>query len=438
MVYAGLLLFFVLEYVRPGSYFPPLSLLYTIVPAGVILGTLLGKREAPADSPIESNTWIFGILLSLIVSSVIVADVTMYTFTIFTSVLGYVLVYWVITRQVTTLPRLKGLFLTLIAIHAVLALLTPAMFTNPGERHYIASGTFLGDGNDYALSVNIVIPFCLFLLADTRKAMQKLLYAGLLLFLILCVVLTQSRGGTLALGCVAVYYWLKSDRKLLTGGLAAAGLVLVLALAPDTYFNRMNTISSYETDGSAQGRLTAWQAGVGMALSNPLMGVGAGQFPPNFTKFAPVGPEGPEVRWKTAHSIYFLILGELGLPGIGLLFAFILVNLFQNRSLSTELHAQNGAGGTYRALLASLSASVIAYAVAGAFLSATYYPHMFVLGGLLVAARRQARTALARAGQPQDVTVHAAAAAATPRPRVAMVTPRRQLSGGQGQHGRFF
>jgi short subunit fatty acids transporter len=39
-------------------------------------------------------------------------------------------------------------------------------------------------------------------------------------------------------------------------------------------------------------------------------------------------------------------------------------------------------------LMVALSASVVAFATGGAFLSALYYPHIFVLAGLLTASRR--------------------------------------------------
>ena len=58
------------------------------------------------------------------------------------------------------------MFGVLILVHVILAALTPEMFTDPEDRHYLASGTFLGDGNDYALSVNIAIPLSLFLWSD--------------------------------------------------------------------------------------------------------------------------------------------------------------------------------------------------------------------------------------------------------------------------------
>lgn len=426
MVYYGLLLFFVLEYARPGSYIPGINALRlnSLVPLGVVMGTLLSKgRISTGDVMHEPNSRIIGGLLGMIVASFLVADVTMMAFELFTTVLGYVLVYWVISMQIIELRQIKGVFKTLIFIHLLLAAMTPQMFTDPETRHYIAAGTFLGDGNDFALSVNLCIPFCLFMMFEAEKKTHKLAAIGALLLLVLCVVSTQSRGGTLALGFVGFYYWLKSKKKAVTGSIVALGVVAVLAFAPPAYFDRMNSISSYETDGSAQGRISAWKAGMGMALSNPVLGVGAGNFPANYTRFAPPGPEGPETRWKTAHSIYFLILGELGLPGLGLLVGFIVVNLRENGKLLRRMREAAGRETTEARLLACLSASILAYAIAGAFLSATYYPHMFVLAGLEVSSRRLAR---------ESLQVRPGAAAAPPAARPAMThhpAMRRVLGG---------
>jgi len=415
MIYYALLLFFVLEYARPGSYIPGLDALRlnSLVPILVVLGTMFTHPPVSnAEVMKESNTKLIGFLLGLIALSVLTAEVTLYAWDVFKAVVGYVLVYWAIGRQVGDLQRLKGLFRTLVVVHLLLAAMTPEMFTDPDTRHYIAAGTFLGDGNDFALSVNLVIPFALFLMLEARTIAGRVVSGGALLVLVLCVVATQSRGGTLALVFTGAYYWCKSDKKVVTGLLGIAGLAAVLVFAPPEYFERMDTISSYETDGSAQGRITAWKAGTAMALSNPLLGVGAGQFPGKFVEFAPAGPSGPEVRWKTAHSIYFLILGELGFPGLGLLLGFIVSNLVTNRRQAREFRKRSPDEQVEGRLLACLSASLLAYAIAGAFLSATYYPHMFVLGGLLVAARRIARTIHSSSDegavvdQPATITYH--------------------------------
>ena len=179
-----------------------------------------------------------------------------------------------------------------------------------------------------------------------------------------------------------------------------------------------------------------------MMMSNPILGVGAGQFPANFTRFAP----GDETRWKTAHSIYFLVLGELGLPGLGVLLFFIFSNLAQNTRLVRQIRRKPTAATDRQVqLLSCLSVSVIAYAIAGAFLSATYYPHMFVLSGVLLSARRLVREETRAEVDHAHRLALPLPAAATPRPAfiTESVLGRRPVSKGDlstnpSSDGRFF
>jgi putative inorganic carbon (hco3(-)) transporter len=415
-MYYAFLMLLVVEYVRPGNHLPVLNLLQlnTLIPLVVLVGTFLGKQAVSAQEMLaETNTRLLLALLTLVVCSFAVADVTMSAFNVFTTVLGYALFYWVINQHVTTVSRLGMVLKLLIVIHLVVAALNPQLFSDTSRSQALTGAPFLGDGNDYALSLNIVIPFSLFFLFESRKAIGKVAHAVMLLALVVCVIITQSRGGTLGLIALAVYYWSKSERKVLTAGLTAVALVLIMVVAPPEYFQRMETIGDYENNGSAQGRITAWKAGARMAMSNPLIGVGAGQFPINYTRFAVSRTGEPETRWKTAHSIYFLILGELGLPGLGLLLAIIITNITANRRLTLEIGDRDGPDAAMaRQLLTCLSASMLAFAVSGAFLSAVYYPHMFVLTGICSASRRLiARTALAtdtaRVATPtNEITYH--------------------------------
>lgn len=391
MTYLFILVFFFVEYVRPSSFVPiliPLKLNLTVLVA-VTLGGFLASRQVTNGEVLgERNTRILLFLLGLVLISVVTADSSLRAFEVMKQVLGYILIYWAIAKHVTDLPRIKGLFKALVFVHPVIAVLTPQLLTS-AERQVIASGSFLGDPNDFALSVNVAIPLCMFLLLESDKARQRILYAGLLLFLVLAVAMTQSRGGTVALVCVGLYYWMKSDKKVVMGALACLAVAMVLILAPARYFERLNSISTYEEDSSAMGRINAWKAGVMMAVSNPLLGVGAGHFPSNHTKYV---PGGEEFRWRTAHSIYFLALGELGVPGLGVLLTFIFSNIVVNRRLLKQINTRGDPqASTDARLLTCLSVSLVAYAIAGAFLSAVYYPHMFVLAGLFVASRRVVR-----------------------------------------------
>jgi putative inorganic carbon (hco3(-)) transporter len=236
-------------------------------------------------------------------------------------------------------------------------------------------------------------------------------YATLLL-LLYALVASQSRGATLGIGAMALFLWWQSKHKALGGVVIAVVAVGLLALAPSAYTSRMSTLSN-PTDGSAQGRIDAWKAGIGMGANNPLLGVGAGSF---------------GARWgKTAHSTYVLAFGELGLPGficvLGIVFGNVLLTMNLRKRIRTApptappaatppsaaplvaaapIKARAFAFGPRKkaaaasgdstnqkiaeALLFS-AAAMVSFGVAATFLSATYYPHLYVLTGLMVAAR---------------------------------------------------
>lgn len=406
MIYYGLLLFLLFEYVRPGTFFPGLNVLHlnTIIPLSIVAGTIVRRRHAQKRACAGRLTMaLFIFFLFLIGVSVFTADVTLYVYNVFSTVLGYVLVLWVIIREVTDLRRLKGVFTTLVFLHVLVAALTPEVFLDTEVRHYLAAGVFLGDGNDFALSVNIALPFCVFLFLETDKKRHKFGYGAAMLMLVTCVVLTQSRGGTIGLASFGLYYWLKSGDKFRTGVIAATAVTLILLYAPANYFSRMNTIGDTE-EGSAKGRLMAWSAGVRMALDHPLLGVGPGHFPVKYgVEYRPPGYGRTDLAWQTAHSIYFLILGELGFTGLGVLVLFIVGNLAANWRLEADVRTREPSGHTTeRRLLVCTGASLVAFATNGAFLSAIYYPHMYILAGLLVASRGVVLTRLDALQTPQE------------------------------------
>jgi putative inorganic carbon (HCO3(-)) transporter len=432
-IYYALLGFFVLEYVRPGAYIGGLDALHlnALVPLTCILGTLVMKTPVSnAEFFAEWNTKLMVTLLGLLAVSTFFATVTTYAYDVTTAVFSYMLIYWSIVRLVGDIPRLKGVFATLTAAHIIIAALNPAVFSPTNTRVGINSGSFLGDGNDFSLSVNICIPLCLFLMAESKKRVHAIFWAAGLLTLTFCVIATQSRGGIVGLGAVGLYYWLKSPKKLKTAAVFVLVVSIAVSQAPDSFFDRMATISDTE-ESSAKGRIDAWKLSMQMAAQNPLLGVGAGHFPLGYGRLRP-GP------WLTAHSIYFLVLGELGLPGIAVLLTLIFGNLVGNRRLLRKLGPlPPDQAATARNMLAATSAAMMAFAVSGAFLSAAYYPHLFVLCGVVTATRHIIRVQLRaqeHAGDAPALEMQPALPALGPggispewRPRPAMAAGRRPL-----------
>jgi O-antigen ligase len=280
MVYALLLLFFVLEYVRPTSYIPaliPLKL-NSIVPLASFVGSIATMPPAVMQRLFtDSNTLKIVGIYGLVWMSVITADVQQRAADAQSILLGFVIIYFVVAAEVRSVARIKGVIKVLILVHVIVAALNPLLFTDPGTRHYITTGSFLGDGNDFALSLDVVVPLCLFLLLDSTKMLHKVFWGGALLILVAAVVATQSRGGTLGLAATGAYYWSKSNRKLPMAIIGMVAVIGILAMAPGAYFARLATIGD-TTEGSAQGRLTAWSAAIRMAADNPLFGVGAAHF----------------------------------------------------------------------------------------------------------------------------------------------------------------
>jgi probable O-glycosylation ligase (exosortase A-associated) len=345
--------------------------------------------------------------IGLILLSIPFAVVPKRAVDIFTAALGYYFLFLIIVRVVTSARRLLGVVAALAAAHLFLIGMTPDIVLNTEVRTYIAGGTFLGDGNDFSASLCILIPMTILLAFTVKRRWLALTVWTVVLVFILAIVGSQSRGATLGLAAVAVFLWLFSKRKVASlMGITLAAMIMVF-YASDSYFERMSTIRTYQTEGSAQGRIMAWKAGTRMALDNPILGVGAGGFPIAFgTTHRPPEIVGP-MPWLTAHSSYFLVFGELGFPGIVAFMALVIGGFRSTMAVRQRVvQAPTGSrltnGVVTSQALYLMSAGMIGFAVAGAFLSAAYYPHIFVLTALLYCARTIALAELEQAPAPSS------------------------------------
>ena len=389
MLLFGLLLVFVLEYTRPDHYLPLIvSLkLYALVPLTIFVFALGAQGRNPNGIIFSSNITKFLLaILALAGLSIIAALDPTRAWQFWQALLGYVMLFFMIAKVCDDRNKLKWLFRVIIMAHVWLVFLNPKLLTDPTQRTYVRDVTFLGDGNDFALSAAIALPLCLYLYQSARGALERALYiiGGVVLFG--AILGTQSRGAALAVIAMVFYLWTLSQNKGKATVFIVAGLIVVLAVASEAYISRVQSIAHYQEDGSAQGRLIAWGAGIEMALRRPLLGVGPGCFP---LAFAGWGYSVPGIPMMNAHSLYFLALGELAWPGIALLLGLMWVLFRDNQAAIKSAAPEKGSEqADRRRLLICTTASLIAFAVAGAFLSVLYYPHLYVISGMIFAARR--------------------------------------------------
>ena len=177
-------------------------------------------------------------------------------------------------------------------------------------------GALFGDPNDLALGFTMLIPFLYFDLFRGKSFVRKLIQLGAITLFLWAIVLTQSRGGFLALLVMLFILWLKNKYKARLAVIGIFVLALGWQIAPQTFRDRMLTIeTAADEDNAAISRLDAWEAGFNM-MKGRLFGVGAGNFGEGFVRYRPADAiDVPGMR-RVAHNMFMQIGGEAGFPGL--------------------------------------------------------------------------------------------------------------------------
>lgn len=256
------------------------------------------------------------------------------------------------------------------------------ILTGGGGRVWGPPGGFIQGNNELALALIMAIPLMYFLRQTTP---HKWIKHGLIVMMVLSAISaigTQSRGALLALSAMGVVLWWRAPNKFLTGMLGAMVALVILAMMPAAWFERMDTIQNYHDDGSALGRINAWWAMYNLANDRILGGGYAVQNPFVFSLYAP-DPTNP----LTAHSIYFQTLGEHGYIGL-ILFLLIWWSGWKLAKSFRNIDRRDENIGWLWTLGAMVQVSFVGFAVGGAFLSLAYFDLPYNILLTLVVAQR--------------------------------------------------
>lgn len=192
------------------------------------------------------------------------------------------------------------------------------LVTGGAGRVWGPPGGMIAGNNELAVALVLLMPWMHYL---RQTASRRWIRHALLLSMALvafAILGTQSRGALLALLAMAFFLSLKGRHPI---RMAVGMLILVsmaVAFMPDTWTQRMDTVQSYQDDGSAMSRLHTWKTLWNAAVDRPLVGAGfAADDPLVFSLYAPRdAQEALAGRVYVAHSIYFQALGEHGFPGL--------------------------------------------------------------------------------------------------------------------------
>ncbi|HEY1092172.1 MAG TPA: putative O-glycosylation ligase, exosortase A system-associated [Burkholderiaceae bacterium] len=263
--------------------------------------------------------------------------------------------------------------------------------TGGGGRVWGPPGGMIEGNNELGLALVILLPFMYYLHQVAQRKWLRYALMACLTLMVFSILGSQSRGALLGLLAMAFVLGLKGNKPVQTSLILIALLAAAVAFMPDSWTDRMDTITSYQEDGSAMSRIYTWKTLWNLALDRPLVGAGfATDNPIVFARYAPAGVGNYTAGGAifVAHSIYFQALGEHGFPG---LFLYVMLGVMTWRMagrLARECKDDPEYASWVPLLMRMAQVSLIGFATGGAFLTLVHFdlPYYIVAIVVLVAA----------------------------------------------------
>lgn len=247
-----------------------------------------------------------------------------------------------------------------------------------GIRYNDGPGGFMSDNNSFALVLNMILPLLVAVIITEKRKILKAAAAVMAVLSTMTILFTFSRGGLLTLAAVAPALIWRSKNRLAVTGLIGLGLAGFLFFTSDAftkaYMERAETISSYEDDQSARGRLNAWETSWRVFLDYPVFGVGPNNLEVVHRTYSPE----PD-RFRVSHNAFLQILSECGLPAL-----LLFLGAIGSAWLSLRRLRRRTALPWVETYAYMLQISIVAYLVGSMFLNTAYAELIYQIVGMTV------------------------------------------------------
>ena len=247
---------------------------------------------------------------------------------------------------------------------------------------------------------------------------------GLILACLLIPIGTSARTGLVCIAVLAALLLRSVRYRFVYAGLAGVALLAAIPFLPQSYVERMGTITGYQGDQSASTRIAVWSWTIDYVQANPVGGGFDAYRANSFTyrtrtvkgddayrqvEYGEVTEEG-----RAYHSSYFELLGEQGFVGFGIWMWLNFLGLWHMERLRWKFgKTVEGKASWQWGLATALQQSHLVYLVGALFVGIGYQPFLFMLIGLQCAlwsyVRRMAPPKKANFKRHQDVQAEAQA-----------------------------
>ena len=217
--------------------------------------------------------------------------------------------------------------------------------------------------------------------------------AGFVFAALLIPVGTAARTGLVCAAFLAVLMMRSVRHRFVYAGLAALALLAAVPFLPQSFLERMGTITEHEGDESASTRVQVWKWTLDYVERNPLGGGFDAYLGNSFTyRTRTVTGTAPNLRveykevideGRAYHSSYYEMLGEQGWPGLGLWLWLQVLGLWQMERLRWQFRKTGQGERSWQwGLSTALQQAQLVYLLGALFVGIAYQPFIFMLIGL--------------------------------------------------------
>lgn len=345
----------------------------------IFIATLMGCIAArePKSFPINATTILIVLFLVLISLTSLAAlappEMVEYKWSfVFKSFLAQLLILALLTER----RRIHALIWVMVISLGYYGL-RGGVFTLTHAGNYRVLGppmTMITDNNHLAAGLLVSMPMMNYLRLQSRHRLVRLGLLGVMGFTLFAVLGSYSRGALIGLAAMSLFLWWNGSHKIVSAAVVGVALAGAISFMPPSWTARMSTIGAEHVDDSAQGRLNIWHASWKIALARPL--TGGGFMAPYRQNIVDEYDYGTTAR--AVHSIYFEVIGEHGFPTFFVWVGITLAGIVNTWRIIRATKKVPELRWCYD-LAKMAQVSIIAYLVAGTFLSLCYWDFYFTL-----------------------------------------------------------
>jgi probable O-glycosylation ligase (exosortase A-associated) len=261
----------------------------------------------------------------------------------------------------------------------------------------VRNNTGLYEGSILSSAAFAMVPLALWLVRHGTIFKRDWMVYGFVAGLVFaCLLIPIGTGARTGLVCAAVLgaLMLRSVKyKVVYAGVGALALAASIPFLPQSFTERMSTMSNYQGDQSASTRVQVWMWTLDYVKDRPFGGgfeaYLGNSFTYNTTKAVGEGPNVTIVatpvtdKARAYHSSYFEMLGEQGWPGLFLWLWLQGLGVWQMERIRWRYaKKEDGRQSWQWGLATALQQAQVVYLVGSLFVGIAFQPFLFMLVGM--------------------------------------------------------